>query len=293
MEQVILQEKRIMDVYLFDREINLLYEDIKLIFGDIFNDELLRLSFSGKNKNRKIITDDLTPILFTKTLLQYYTIISLKEEIGRIIDNDVLEEYCSYVADGFYFELNKIIDDLKTWSSLENIATLSSEYLQRKIYTKIFIDNWSIPYHSYDLFPEEKFYSNEIEAVSAYVYFEISKNKFTEENYKNTKESFFEQYKGFLDEVSFCALWNTLKSFESASLFEIIKTKAKEFKNNSALISDYLEKIRGILSTLIPFILNNDYLAFYHLLWIKMTEVRLDKKLHKKIIQEIAADNSL
>ena len=69
-----------------------------------------------------------------------------------------------------------------------------------------------------------------------------------------------------------------------------MKLKSIDFQNNSALISNYLENIRGILSTLIPIGLNNNYLKYYYLLWIKMTEVRLNKKLHDKIMKEIAAD---
>lgn len=271
-----------------DREINLLYEDIKLILGDSFNDEFLMIKFKENKNNRKILTDSLVPILFTKTLLQYYKIISLKEEAEIIIDTDVLDEYCSYVADGFYFEFSKIITDLSSWSSLKNSSTLSIKYLKEKIYNKIFIYDRSLPYHTYDLFPEEKFYTNELQAVSAYVYFELSKNYLTEENYKKTKESFFKHYRGVIDEDSFFELWNTLKSFEKTTLFDVIKSKSNELKNNSALISNFLDEIRGILSTLIPIILNSNYLAFYHLLLTSITKVRLNKKLHEKIIQEIA-----
>ena len=273
-----------------DREINLLYEDVKLILGDSFDDELLILSFNVKNKRRRLITDNINPILFTKTLLQYCEIISLKENTGKILDKDILAEYCSYVAFGFYFNLDKIIKELKSWSSLKNVTILSVEYLYRIIHNNIFTDDWPEPYHTYDLFPKERFYPNEIEAVSAYVYYELSKNYFTQENHSKTKKEFFRRYKGFLNKNSFDELWNTLKCYENNSLFSIMKLKSIDFQNNSALISNYLENIRGILSTLIPIGLNNNYLKYYYLLWIKMTEVRLNKKLHDKIMKEIAAD---
>ncbi|EID83941.1 Protein kinase domain-containing protein [Treponema sp. JC4] len=271
-----------------DREINLLYEDVKLILGNSFKDEFLIIKFNDK---RKILTDSLEPILFTKTLLQYQKIISLKEEAGIIIDTDVLDEYCSYISDGYYFNYIKIITDLSLWSSLINATTLSIRFIEGQIHNKIFLDDWPVPYHKYELFPGKRFYINELEAVSAYVYFELTKNHFTKDNYKKTKDYFFKQYIGVLDEDSFYNLWNTLKNFEKATLFDVIKAKSNELKNDSALISNFLEKIRGVLSTLLPIILNNNQLAFYQLLWIHITEVRLNKELHDKIMKEIAVDD--
>lgn len=273
-----------------DREINLLYEDVKLILGDSFNDDFLLIKFKDNKKNRKIMTDIINPVLFTKTLLQFNKIISLKEEAGIIIDTDVLDEYCSYLADGYYFNFIKIITELNLWSSLENVTRLSIEYLKGKLHNKIFLDDWSVPYHTYDIFPEKIFYANELEAISAYVYFEICKNHFTSYNFQKTKESFFGHFKGILDEDSFFELWTILKSFEKDTLFDVMKSKANVLGNNSALISNFLEEIRGVLSTLVHIILNNNSLAFYHLLWIKITEVRLDKNLHDKIMKEIAVE---
>lgn len=273
-----------------DREINLLYEDVKLLLGNSFKDDFLIIKFK-KNNKRKIVTDFIEPLLFTKTLLQYHKIISLKEEAGVIIDNDVLDEYCSYLADGYYFNYIKIITDLSSWASLKNATTLSIAYIGGKLHSQIFLDDSPVPYHTYDIFPEKRFYVNELQAVSAYVYFEISKNYFTEDNYKKTKESFFEQYRGILDEASFYELWNTLKSFEKDSLFDVMRSKSNVLKNKSALVSNFLDEIRGVLSTLIPIILNNNRLDFYQLLWINITEVRLNKKLHDKIMQEIAVDD--
>ena len=94
-----------------------------------------------------------------------------------------------------------------------------------------------------------------------------------------------------MDEDGFYELWNTLKSFKKGSLFDVMKSKFNVFGNNSALVSNFLEEIRGVLSVLIHVILNNNQLAFYQLLWIKITEVRLNKKLHDKIMQEIAVDD--
>ncbi len=274
-----------------DREINLLFEDIKLLLGDSFNDEFLLIKFNEKKRNRKILTITLEPILFTKTLLQYQKIISLKEEVRIIIDTDVLDEYCSYLADAYYLNYNKIITNLITWSSFENAATLAIEYLAGKLHNKIFLDDWAVPYHTYDIFPDKRFYTNELEAVSAFVYFEISKKYFTEDNYKKTKENFFCNYRDILDEDTFYELWNTLKRFEKGSLFDVMKSKSNVLKHNSALISNLLEEIRGVLSILLRIILNNNQLAFYQLLWIKITEVRLNKQLHEKIMQEIAVDD--
>ena len=274
-----------------DREINLLYEDVKLILGDSFNDDYLLIKFKDIKKNRKIITDTINPVLFTKTLLQYHKIISLKEEAEVIIDNDVLDEYCSYLSDGYYFNYIKIVTELSSWASLENATILSIEYLEGKIHSNIFLDDWPVQYHTYDLFPGKRFYVNELEAVSAFIYFELSKNYFTEENYKKTRESFFEHFMGILNEESFYELWNTLKRFEKGSLFDVMKSKYNVLKHNSALISNLLEEIRGVLSILLRIILNNNQLAFYQLLWIKITEVRLNKQLHEKIMQEIAVDD--
>lgn len=270
-----------------DREINLLYEDIKEILGDSFNEELLKLDFKIKNQKRMIITDSINHILFTKTLLQYQKIISFKETAEKIIDNDALEEYCSFVADGFYFNPYKIIEDLNSWSTINNVIDISEEYLQRIIFGNIFIEDWLIlPYHTYELLPGNKYYANEIEAVSAYVYYELAKGYFSEENFKITKTIYFKRYKGILDDTSFDTLWKKLENFKDKTLFEIIKSNS--FNNNSAIISNYLEYIRSILSTL----LNICYkpLDYYFLLWIRITEVRLNNNLHEKIMNEIAAN---
>ena len=265
-----------------DREINLIYEDIKLILGNSFRDDFLSLDFNIDDSKRKINTDNINPILFTKTLLQLCKIICIKENAEIIIDYEVLREYCSYAAAGFYLNLNNIINDLKSWSSLKNIETLSISYLTGIIQNNIFTDYCSIC----DLIPGKKFDENEIEAVSAYVYYELSKKLFSKENYNRTKTEYFEHYKNFLDENSFKNLWDILKSFENDSLFELIKTN---FQNNALFVFD-LENIRSVLSTL----LNICYrpLDYYPLLWLKITETRLNKELHDRIMDEIAVDYS-
>lgn len=269
-----------------DREINLLYEDIKEILGESFNEDLLKLDFKIKNKKRMIITDSINHILFTKTLLQYQKIISIKETVEKIFDNDVLEEYCSYVADGFYFDPYKIIEDLNSWSTINNVIDISEEYLQRILFGNIFIEDWLItPYHTYELLPGKKYYVNEIEAVSAYVYYELAKGYFSEDNFKKTKKLYFNLYKGILDDTSFNILWEKLKKFKDKSLFEIMKSNSC---NNNSAITTNLELIRSILSTFLKVCYKP--LDYYFLVWTRITEVRLNNTLHAKIMNEIAGD---
>lgn len=265
-----------------EREINLLYEDIKLILGNSFRDDFLSIDFSIDGSKRKINTDNINPILFTKTLLQLYKIMCIKENAEIIIDYEVLSEYCSYVAAGFYFNLNIIINDLKSWSSLKNIETLSTTYLTGIIQNNIFTDYCS----TCDFIPGKKFDENEIEAVSAYVYFELSKKLFSEENFNRTKIEYFKHYKNILNENSFMDLWNILKNFENESLFELINAN---FQNNALFVFD-LENIRSILSTLLHFYY--EPLDYYPLLWRKIAETRLNKELHDRIMNEIAVDYS-
>ncbi len=273
-----------------DREINLLYEDMKQILGKSFREDFLSLDFKIIGSKRKIDTDNINPILFTKTLLQLYKIICIKETAEIIIDLEVLSEYCSYAANGFYFNLNNIIKDLKSWSSLKNIEKLSTSSIAGIIHNNIFTDDWPVSYHTYDFMPGKNFDENEIEAVSAYVYFELTKKLFSEDNYNKTKIEYFKHYKTILKKKGFNDLWNILKSFEKESLFELIKAKPKIFQKESELIVD-LEIIRSTLSTLLHIYYKP--LDYYPLLWLKMTETRLNTVLHDRIMSEIAVDNSI
>lgn len=49
-----------------DREINLLYEDVKLLLGNSFNDDFLLINFKNHKNNRKIITDTVNPLFLQK-----------------------------------------------------------------------------------------------------------------------------------------------------------------------------------------------------------------------------------
>ena len=267
------------------REMSLLYEDVKLLLGNRLDESLLSLKFIEKLHQKQLVTKNLHPILLTKTLLQYLKMLSVKDKTVKIMDREILEEYCASVAGGFYFNLSKVIEDLLSFTELKNAKNFALGYLNAAIFNNVFLENKQ--YHQYDILPDQTFTADEIEVVSAYVYFEFVKRQMSEKNMENTKNEFFTRYKGFLDDAGFEKIWLRLKQYENVSLLEYMDGYEKEMGHKLKSYSSKMENIRCILYTLLVVVSGDRYIDTLYKLWLRITEVRFDKELHQKIMDSV------
>jgi len=253
-----------------ERESYFLFDLVKKIFIDDFKENF----FSIKNYNikSKIENNNDTrkyePLLITRTLLQYVKLVEIKKDTVEMTDNQILIEYCEYIAKGIYFNLYNVYEDLLRWSS-KFIREMSYEVLYENIYCTIF--------------PEDGNQFEEIRLITLYIYYEIFINCEKNINFDESKKKYFSRHKGYLTMDMYDLYLSDIKHYESQTYLEY-----KPHLLNLHLEQDVYDKedtLRSILSDLIENHFKERFIFILYIIWRRLNEIKIDKVLYSRIVR--------
>lgn len=210
------------------------------------------------------------PLLITKTLVHYVELVNIKIMTHKLTDNRNIIEYCTNIAQGIYFNINGIINELLSWNS--NEITL--------IFLKILYDNIEYTMYGTDNINNQE----DIFYTTLFVYYEIFRENKNRIDFVKTENHYFKLHRGGIQRYEYKEYIEKLKNSKSDSYTDYNRNLVSEVINMND-VYEMDKKNRGILADLIHSFYGQDFILILYKIWQRMNEIWLDKDLHNSILK--------
>lgn len=249
-----------------DRENYLMYELVEKVLGTEFSKSALnkrKYSLKGEISYKDDVRTAV-PVLFSRTILNYIELLIIQRKMQKLNEPQDLFEVCEKIAKGVYINIDFFYKNMNTWCNEDVINK----------FPQIFFDTLE------DVIYEEAQYNDnvaeEIFCLSLYVY--------------------YERYKLFQQEINQChsdKLKKILKNEDNENLLKVVNDNKTLLEAHETFKLNYIDeetiyqveiKLRSLLYSILSIYFKEYFLHEFRNEYLRMEEIKLDKKLYKEII---------